>query len=50
MSLQKAELLPEDERKMLKGSYSHRDFMAEVGTGSIMWVTSQPVLDINTNY
>lgn len=36
MSLQKAELLPEDERKMLKGSYSHRDFMAEVGTGSIM--------------
>ncbi|PTD10287.1 hypothetical protein FCULG_00007629 [Fusarium culmorum] len=34
--LKKAELLPEDERKMLKGSYSHRDFMAEVGTGSII--------------
>ncbi|KAL6923987.1 hypothetical protein FSST1_001261 [Fusarium sambucinum] len=34
--LKKAELLPEEERKMLKGSYSHRDFMAEVGTGSII--------------
>ncbi|KAF0635079.1 hypothetical protein FPSE5266_07031 [Fusarium pseudograminearum] len=34
--LKKAELLPEDERKMLKGSCSHRDFMAEVGTGSII--------------
>ncbi|CEI39930.1 hypothetical protein FVEN_g2198 [Fusarium venenatum] len=34
--LKKAELLPEEERKMLKGSYSHRDFMAEVGNGSII--------------
>ncbi|KAJ9227130.1 hypothetical protein DTO027B5_862 [Paecilomyces variotii] len=34
--LKKAELLPDNARESLKGSYSHRDFMAEVGNGNII--------------